>query len=82
VFGRYNGNSHVKYKQDETLKRAYEVLVENKITVKHNRMDSGSFDQSVVPVVEANSTFFYIIFLHQGTKVCQPLRHGEGNNLL
>ena len=55
-----NGNSNVKYKQDETLKRAYQVLGENGIKVKHSRMDCGSFDQSVVPVVEANSTYFYI----------------------
>jgi hypothetical protein len=55
-----NGNSNVKYMQDETLKRAYQILGENKIKVKHSRMDCGSFDQSVVPVVEANSTYFYI----------------------
>ena len=55
-----NGNSNVKYKQDQTLKRAYGVLGENGIKVKHSRMDCGSFDQSVVPVVEANSKYFYI----------------------
>lgn len=55
-----NGNSHVKYKQDETLKRAYHILIENGIKVKHSRMDCGSFDKKVVPVVEANSDFFYI----------------------
>ena len=55
-----NGNSNVKYMQDKTLTRAYQILSENKIKVKHSRMDCGSFDQSVVPVVEANSTYFYI----------------------
>jgi len=55
-----NGNSHVKYKQDETLKRAYRILGENGIKIKHSRMDCGSFDKKVVPVVEANSDFFYI----------------------
>lgn len=55
-----NGNSNVKYKQAETLKRAYGVLGKNGIKVKHSRMDCGSFDQSVVPVVEANSEYFYI----------------------
>jgi len=55
-----NGNSNVKYMQDKTLTRAYQILGENKIKVKHSRMDCGSFDQSVVPVVEANSTYFYI----------------------
>lgn len=55
-----NGNSNVKYMQDKTLTRAYQILGENKIKVKHSRMDCGSFDQSVVPVVEANSKYFYI----------------------
>jgi Transposase DDE domain group 1 len=55
-----NGNSNVKYMQDQTLTRAYQILGENKIKVKHSRMDCGSFDQSVVPVVEANSKYFYI----------------------
>jgi hypothetical protein len=68
----------VKYKQDKTLKGAYEILCKNKITVKHSRMDYDSFDRSVSQVVEASSTDL----LHQGTTVCQPLRYGEGNNLL
>jgi hypothetical protein len=55
-----NGNSNVKYKQDETLKRAFTVLAEKGIKIKHSRMDCGSFDQKVVPVVEANSKYFYI----------------------
>ena len=55
-----NGNSNVKYKQDETLKRAYSVLAEFGIKAKHSRMDCGSFDQKVIPVVEANSKYFYI----------------------
>ena len=55
-----NGNSNVKYKQAETLKRAYGVLAEFGIKVKHSRMDCGSFDKTVIPVVEANSTYFYI----------------------
>ena len=50
----------MKYKQKETLNRAYEVLGEFGIKVKHSRIDCGSFDQSVVPVVETNSTYFYI----------------------
>jgi len=55
-----NGNSNVKYNQDETLKRSYSLLDEFDIKVKHSRMDCGSFDKTVVPVVEANSTYFYI----------------------
>ncbi len=55
-----NGNSNVKYKQDETLKRSYSLLNEFGIQVKHSRMDCGSFDKTAVPVVKANSTYFYI----------------------
>lgn len=55
-----NGNSSVKYKQEETLTRAYSILEENGIKAKHSRMDCGSFDKDVVPVVEANSKYFYI----------------------
>lgn len=55
-----NGNSNVKYKQEETLKRAYSLLNESNIKVKHSRMDCGSFVKEVIPVVEANSEFFYI----------------------
>ena len=55
-----NGNSNVKYKQEETLSRAYSILSENGIKAKHSRMDCGSFDRDVVPVVEANSEYFYI----------------------
>ena len=55
-----NGNSHVKYKQDQTLLRAYSLLSQYNVKVKHSRMDCGSFDRTVIPVVEANSEFFYI----------------------
>lgn len=55
-----NGNSNVKFKQDETLKRAYANLGGFGIKVKHSRMDCGSFDKEVIPVVETNSQYFYI----------------------
>jgi len=55
-----NGNSQVKYKQEETLARAYTILNQAGITITHSRMDCGSFDREVIPVVEANSKFFYI----------------------
>jgi len=55
-----NGNSNVKYKQDETLKRVYSVLGEFGIKVKHSRMHYGSFNRKVIPVVESNSKYFYI----------------------
>ncbi len=55
-----NGNSNVKYKQEETLKRAYSILSESGIKIKFSRMDCGSFDKEVIPVVEANSQYFCI----------------------
>jgi hypothetical protein len=55
-----NGNSNVKYKQDQTLQRAYNLLGEFNIKVKRSRMDCGSFSKEIVKVVEANSEYFYI----------------------
>lgn len=55
-----NGNSHVKFGQAKTLTRAYNGLKGQGIRVKHSRMDCGSFDRTVIPVVEANSEYFYI----------------------
>jgi len=55
-----NGNSHVKFKQAETLKKAYGLLAEYGIKPKYSRMDCGSFDREVIPVVEANSEIFFI----------------------
>lgn len=55
-----NGNSNVKYKQDETLKHAYSILAKFGIKPKYSRMDCGSFDKTVIPVVEDNSEYFFI----------------------
>ncbi|MFT6337936.1 MAG: hypothetical protein ACI86M_002816 [Saprospiraceae bacterium] len=55
-----NGNSNVKYKQDQTLLRAYKVFSDQNIKVKHSRMDCGSFTHEVVNVVESNSDYFHI----------------------
>jgi len=55
-----NGNSNVKYKQDETLQKTFEILKDGNIKVRHERMDCGSFTQDVVSVLEANTSFFYI----------------------
>lgn len=55
-----NGNSNVKYKQDQTLQRAYNLLDEFNIKIKRSRMDCGSFSKEIVKVVEANSKYFYI----------------------
>lgn len=55
-----NGNSNVKYKQNETLKRAYSTLNKFGIKPKYSRMDCGSFDKTVIPVVEQYSECFFI----------------------
>jgi hypothetical protein len=55
-----NGNSNVKYQQELTLQRAYDLLGEFGIRPKYSRMDCGSFDREVVPVVEANCDYFFI----------------------
>lgn len=55
-----NGNSNVKYKQDQTLQRAYNLLGEFNIKIKRSRMDCGSFSKEIVNVVEAHSQYFYI----------------------
>jgi len=55
-----NGNSNVKYKQDQTLQRAYDSLKKFGIKPKYSRMDCGSFVKTVIPVVEANSEYFFI----------------------
>lgn len=55
-----NGNSNVKYKQDDTLMRAYNILKEYGIKIKYSRMDCGSFSEDIIKVVEENSELFYI----------------------
>lgn len=55
-----NGNSNVKYEQDEALKKTFKVLKKGGIEVKHGRMDCGSFAKDVVEVLEENTEFFYI----------------------
>ena len=55
-----NGNSNVKFKQEDTLSRAYGLLEEFGISVKRSRMDCGSFSEKIISVVEANSELFYI----------------------
>ncbi|MBN2262038.1 MAG: IS1380 family transposase [Prolixibacteraceae bacterium] len=59
-FENRNGNSNVKFKQEDTLTRAYNLLKEFCIPVKRSRMDCGSFSKEIVKVVEAHSELFYI----------------------
>ena len=55
-----NGNSNVKYLQEETLERAYFMLKEEGIKINRSRMDCGSYTEEIVLVVEKNSKLFYI----------------------
>lgn len=55
-----NGNSPAKYKQDETLKRVFELLDTNKIAISRFRADSASYQQAVVDEVSQKSEKFYI----------------------
>lgn len=62
-----NGNSNVKYKQGETLGRAYKILGDQNIKVKHSRMDCGSFTHEIVQAIEPNTQYFYIRAQRCGT---------------
>lgn len=55
-----NGNSNVKFKQEETLERIYNLLLSQGVKIKRSRMDCGSFTKEVIKVVEENSELFYI----------------------
>jgi hypothetical protein len=55
-----NGNSNVKFKQEETLERVYDLLSSKGAKIKRSRMDCGSFTKEVIKVVEENSELFYI----------------------
>lgn len=55
-----NGNSNVKFKQNETLDSVYKILEENNIKVGRSRMDCGSFTKEIIDTVEKNSDTFFI----------------------
>lgn len=59
-FENRNGNSNVKFKQEETLQSAYDLLKSQNLLIDRSRMDCGSFTKKVIKVVEANSKRFYI----------------------
>lgn len=59
-FENRNGNSNVKFKQDETLQSAYDLLKSKNIFIDRSRMDCGSFAKKSVNVAKANSKRIYI----------------------
>ena len=56
-----NGNSNVKFKQEETLQRVYDLLASKEVKIKRSRMDCGSFTKEVIKVVKKNSELFVSI---------------------
>lgn len=55
-----NGNSQVKYRQAQTLEKAYANLAREGVQIDKSRMDCGSFSREIVNVVEQNCNHFYI----------------------
>ncbi|MGQ9847984.1 MAG: IS1380 family transposase [Bacteroidales bacterium] len=55
-----DGNANVKFEQASTLKRAYELLQEQGISINRSRMDAGSYSKEIIEVVAENSNLFYI----------------------
>jgi len=55
-----DGNANVKFKQADTLKRAYELLLSEDIKVNRSRMDAGSYSKEIIDVVDNYSKLFYI----------------------
>jgi hypothetical protein len=55
-----DGNANVKFEQASTLKRMYNLLGENNISINRSRMDAGSYSKEIIDVVAANSKYFYI----------------------
>ena len=55
-----NGNTPVKYRQAESLKKAYSLLNQKNIKINRSRMDCGSFSEEIIDVVQENSKLLYI----------------------
>lgn len=55
-----NGNSQAKYKQEQTLERAFENLASNHISIGRFRADSASYQKEVVEMVKSHCEWFYI----------------------
>ncbi len=54
-----DGNANVKFKQAETLQRAYNLLSEQKIKIYRSRMDAGYYSKEIVDVIDENSQLLY-----------------------
>jgi Transposase DDE domain group 1 len=56
----HNGNTPARYAQAETLKRCFENLEEQHISIAHFRADSASYQKEVINVVSKKATHFYV----------------------
>ena len=50
-----DGNANVKFEQESTLSRAFDLLNENGIKINRSRMDAGSYSKEIIKVVASNS---------------------------
>lgn len=55
-----DGNANVKLEQSSTLRRAYELLLSENVSVNRSRMDAGSYSKEIIDVVDKYSKLFYI----------------------
>jgi len=55
-----NGNSNVKYLQEETLEKAYRTLKEEGIRIYRSRVNAGSYYNKAIDVIEEFSKLFYV----------------------
>ncbi len=55
-----DGNANVKFKQAETLKRSYELLLKEGIRINRSRMDAGSYSKEAIDTADKYSKMFYI----------------------
>ena len=68
-----DGNANVKFKQAETLTRAYHLLQSEGIKINRSRMDAGSYAKEIIDVVARNSQLFYIR-AHKSATVLEQIR--------
>ena len=55
-----DGNANVRFKQEETLERAYKQLKDQGICINRSRMDCGSYSKEIITIVDKYSKRFYI----------------------
>lgn len=59
-----DGNTNVRFKQAETLKRSFKALNDRGIGIDRCRMDCGSFSEEIVSAVHGHCRKFYIRAAH------------------